>query len=177
MRIMKIAAGVVVGILVASGIAFAQQNEKGGAFSKKDFKEAMREKLGITQEQHQQLESNRQLQEETVKGLREAIKQQRGKLQQALKDPQTTRESVEPIVAQMKALQGQLIDQRVNAIFTAKTILTPEQFAQFNEMAGKHSAAEKGRMRERSKQRKGTWLMKGDDDLFGGPPFPPPQEE
>ncbi len=161
-----------------AGVAFAQPMEEGVAYRQKNIKEAIHKKLGLTPEQQQKLEENRKAQEEAMKKLHEGMKQQREKLQEALKNPEATRASVEPIVTEMKSLQAQLIDQRMNGIFTAKSILTPEQFAQFNEMAGKHLAAGKGKMRERSKQRKGTWFRKGDDeDLFDEPPLPPSQEE
>jgi len=172
MHKIKMMAIVGVAVIFIAGVAFAQPEETRGGPQQKNFKEIMQKKLGITEEQHQKLEANRKSQEEVMKSLRAAMQEQRSKLQEALKDPEATRSIVEPIVTEMKSLQAQLIDQRINGIFIAKSILTPEQFAKFNEIAGKHFQGKKGGLREKMKERKEKRPMEEDEELFDEPPPP-----
>lgn len=172
MKMMVIAGAIVI---FTAGTVFAQPMEEKNVSRQKDVKEAIHKKLGLTPEQQQKLEENRKAQTEAMKKLHEGMKQQREKLQEALKSPEATRASVEPIIAEMKSLQAQLIDQRMNGIFAAKSILTPEQFAKFTEMTEKHVGEGKGGMRERFKERRGKHHNGENDDFLDGPP-PSPED-
>jgi Spy/CpxP family protein refolding chaperone len=72
-----------------------------------------------------------------------------------LKDPAVTRAKVEPLVNEIKSLQGQLIDQRIGGIFAVKEILTPEQIAQFNQLMEKRKEGRQGRFQQWRERRKG----------------------
>lgn len=159
-------------VIFAAGTVFAQPTEEGNASRKTNIKEAMQKKLGITEEQQQKLEDNRKAQAEVMKNIQEGMKQQRGKLQEALKDPAVTRSSVDPIVAEMKSLQAQLIDQRINGIFTAKSILTPEQFEKFTEMTEKRFDGKKEGLREERKERRRSYRNREDGSFSDEPPPP-----
>jgi len=89
-------------------------------------KESIFKELNLTPEQKQKLEDNRL------------------KLQEKLNDPAVTRSSVEPLISEIKIIQAELIDHRINGIFAVKAILTPEQFAKFNQLMEKQMKSKKG---------------------------------
>ena len=107
-------------------------------------KESIFKELNLTPEQKQKLEDNRKAQREEMAKLREAIKEKRLKLQEKLNDPAVTRSSVEPLISEIKIIQAELIDHRINGIFAVKAILTPEQFAKFNQLMEKQMKSKKG---------------------------------
>jgi Spy/CpxP family protein refolding chaperone len=98
------------------------------------FKEEMKRDLGITPEQDKLLEAQKAKQMEGCKALCEALKEKKGELRKAISQPGATREQVQPIVDQLKALEAQMVDERVDGIFAMKSILTPEQFAKLEAM-------------------------------------------
>lgn len=103
------------------------EGQRGGVFKE----------LKLTPEQQKKLEENRKAQREEITKLRMAIKEKQQKLQEELKNPVVTKAAVEPIVNEIKSLQAQLIDHRISGIFAVKEILTPEQFAKFQQMTGR----------------------------------------
>jgi len=105
---------------------------------------AILKELNLTSEQEQKLQENRQAQRQQALGLANALKVEREKLEQAIKSYSVTRAEVEPTVTAIKSLQAQSIEQRINGIFAVKGILTPEQFAKFQELM-----AHKGRKMQR----------------------------
>ncbi len=114
------------------------------------------EGLNLTPEQQQKLSDNRKAQSQEMTQLLSGIREKQAKLQEALKDPKVSRATVEPIVKEIKTLQAKLIDQRVNGIFAVKQILTPEQFASFQQMAEKRNEAKKERLQKWLEKRKGS---------------------
>ncbi len=105
----------------------------------------MEKALKLTPEQQQKLQDNRRAQRERMSQLLKALKEKQQILQQELKKPSVTKASLAPILTEIKSIQAQLIDSRVEGILAVKEILTPEQFAKFQEMAANK---QKG-MRER----------------------------
>ncbi len=129
---------------LTTGTLYAQHPGKG----EKEYdgpKDRLIRELNLTTEQQSRLEENRKVQREEMKKLHEAVREKYAKLQEALKNPAVTREGVQPIANEMKSLQAQLIDSRINGIFAVKQILTPEQFARFQQMAQKRQENRKGR--------------------------------
>ncbi|MBU4376628.1 MAG: Spy/CpxP family protein refolding chaperone [Candidatus Omnitrophica bacterium] len=131
---------------LAAGTVYA--GEKDGAksrdrsYEKKD-KSAIYKELNLTEEQQKKIEANRTEQRKQREALSKSIKEEYKKLQKALEDPSQTKEKVEPIAQKIKSLQAEMVDNRINAIFEAKAIMTPEQFAQFNQLMEKRKG-EKG---------------------------------
>ncbi|MDD5423408.1 MAG: Spy/CpxP family protein refolding chaperone [Candidatus Omnitrophica bacterium] len=115
--------------------------------------ESLTKELGLTPEQDQKLEANRKAQFDKMKDLRKAMKEKRGELSKALENPAATRSSVEPIIAEMKALESQSVDQRIDGIFSVKEILTPGQFAKFNSLMEKKRLEHKGPGKDKSGHR------------------------
>ena len=69
-------------------------------------------------------------------------------------------QKIEPLANEIKSLQAQLIDSRINGIFAVKEILTPEQFAKFQQMAEKWQKERKGNFRNWREKRMGGGLNK-----------------
>jgi Spy/CpxP family protein refolding chaperone len=131
-------------LFLATGTLYAQPKFKGeGRWGEKQ--DRMAKELNLTQEQQSQLQENRKAQYEQRVGLYKAIKEKEMKLREALTNPAVTRGSVEGLANEIKSLQAQLIDARMNSIFTAKEVLTPEQFAKFQAMTEEHQGSRRGR--------------------------------
>jgi len=116
------------------------------------LKEGVYKELNLTPEQQAKLEANRKAQREKSSQLRTTMEEKEKQLQQALKDPAVTKAKVEPLVNEIKSLQGQLIDQRVSGIFAVKEILTPEQASKLHQLMGKRKEGKKSRFQERQKK-------------------------
>ena len=104
--------------------------------------------LGLSPEQEKKVEENRKAQREEMSKLRKEIVAKQEALQDALKSPSLTMESVTPAVNEIKALQGQMLDQRIRGIFAVKDILTPEQFAKFQQMTANRQGNRKERIQQ-----------------------------
>jgi len=179
MRKTKLFVGVMAIIfLMAAGVVYAQPSEGKSSVSRSNPKEAMMKELNLTPEQREKLEANHKAHEEAMKNFHQAIKEQKDKLKEVLSSPDVTRASVEPIVSQMKALQAQMIDQRINGIFAAKTILTPEQFRKFQEKVEKRFEGKKERFQKKHEGKNEKRLMLEDEEFGQEPPDgPPPSDE
>ena len=139
-------------LMVSAGYAETQSEcqQRGDRHKGRIFKE-----LNLTQEQQKKLEENQKAQREEMTKLRSAIKEKQAKLQEELKNIAVTRAAVEPLVNEIKSLQAQLIELRIKGIFTVKKILTPEQFAKFQQMMEKRGEGRKGRFKNWHGRRKG----------------------
>ncbi|KPK97532.1 MAG: hypothetical protein AMJ95_08680 [Omnitrophica WOR_2 bacterium SM23_72] len=130
--------------LLMTGTLYAQPpREKGRPYA--GPKDRIIQELNLSPEQQSRLEENRKAQRQEMKRLHDAVKEKNTKLREALKNPGVTREGVQPLTNELKSLQAQLIDSRINGILAVKEILTPEQFSRFNEMMEKRSRPRKTR--------------------------------
>lgn len=123
--------------------AYAQMHEKG-----QKFKEHMYKELNLTPEQQAKLEANRKVEREKMQQTFTVLREKQTKLQEALSNPGATKASIEPIVNEMKLLQAQMIDNRVNGILEVKKILTPDQFAKFTQKMQGLKEKMQGRMQK-----------------------------
>lgn len=139
-------------ILLMASALYAQEqggyNQGGQPRKERIFKE-----LNLTPEQQQKLTDNRSAQHAQMVKLQGAMKEKQEKLREEVKNPAATRSTVDPIVNEIKSLQAQIIDQRINAIFAVKQILTPEQFIKFQQMTEKWQQNKKERMQKRPENR------------------------
>jgi len=154
---MKKAESIIIGLtivfLTVSGV-FAQTHALGQKHVTWQ-KESVFQELNLTPEQQKKLAENRKAQREEMTRLLSVIKEKQAKLQEELKSPAVSRAKVESLANEIKALQAQLIDHRVNGIFTVKEILTPQQFAQFQQMTEKRQENRKIRFQNWRERRKG----------------------
>lgn len=144
---MIVVIALVIMALSAAGTVFASSDcQREGA--NKDHKgrmEALVKELNLTADQQRQLEESRTAYRQQAGELRGKIKEKRGALKTALSKPGVTKEGVEPIVAEIKTLQAQMVDQRVDGILSVKKILTPEQFEKMQQKMDKKEKS--GRMK------------------------------
>lgn len=140
---------VVVLFSVSSVYAQAQSVDKPDGSK---FKEGIYKLLDLTSEQQKKLEENRLVQREKISQLRATMMEKEKQLRQSLKDSDVTRGQVEPLVNEIKSLQAQLIDQRINGIFAVKAILTVEQASKLNQLMEMHKEGKKGRFQKLQKR-------------------------
>lgn len=123
--------------LIATSVAYAKDEEQSRKHDGQQ-REAIFKELNLTDEQKAALDANRREQGEKMAQLREEMREKQMKLREELDDPRISREAIEPLAAEVKALQARLIDLRLNAIFAVREVLTVEQFAKFQEISQKH---------------------------------------
>ncbi len=90
--------------------------------------------LNLSAEQKERLRENQSQHRQKVQGLRSSLRTKWQALQELLDKPGTSLEAVAGLVNEVKAAQGAILDARVESIFAVKSILTPEQYAQFQEL-------------------------------------------
>lgn len=126
----------------ALSAAYGQEQEGFKQHGEEKYGKIVKE-LNLAPEQQKSLEENRKAQREEMKKTHLEIKEKHAKLREALKNPDVTRAAVEPLVNEIKFLQSQLIDRRINGIFTVKEILTKEQFVKFQQLMEKRQEKRK----------------------------------
>lgn len=133
-RSMKIViAALIAGAFLTAGqgaYAFDKEGKNGPDQEKKheEMFDKMTKDLNLTADQQAKLKANKEAQRAKMTQLREAMKANRAKFKEAVNKPGVTRASLEPVIAETKALESQMVDQRVDSILAIKAILTPEQF-------------------------------------------------
>ncbi|MBU0503242.1 MAG: periplasmic heavy metal sensor [Candidatus Omnitrophota bacterium] len=142
---------------VMAGVVYAQP--KGERRKEGDVpKASILKELNLTTEQNTLLEANREAQREESIRMHSAMKEKMAKLQEELKNSAVTRAAIEPLANEIKGLQSQLIEHRVNGIFAVKEILTPEQFVKFQQLIEEHKEAKDGRSQQRREKNEGiSW--------------------
>ncbi|MEI8349292.1 MAG: periplasmic heavy metal sensor [Candidatus Omnitrophota bacterium] len=152
------AAMVVMGIMVLATQAVCAQDRApgkncGGEDVRKN-KERFFDELNITAQQKEQLKEIMQENRNKAITHREKLRTSRQALKEELEKVNSDTARINTLVAEVKNIEGQLIDERVNHILKIKAVLTPEQFVKFKE---KMAAGRKKRMelmREKIKEYK-----------------------
>lgn len=126
---------VLIGIFIVSmfiaGSAFCDTcaHDKGeGRGHSKDKMASIKKELALTAEQDKLLADAKSAHRADMKSLTQALKTKHEELKTALAKPGVTKENLEPIASQIKALQSQMVDRRIDGILNIKHILSPEQF-------------------------------------------------
>jgi len=142
-------------VLLATGSVYAQPDRecRGG---ERGQREDVFKALNLTPEQQKKLDDNRKAQRDDVKNIFTAIKEKQLKLQDELKKPDINKAAVDSLANEIKSLQGQLVDHRINGILAVKGILTPEQFSKFQGMMEQNKEKRKQRIRRWGKERAGS---------------------
>ncbi|OGX35456.1 MAG: hypothetical protein A3C36_01715 [Omnitrophica WOR_2 bacterium RIFCSPHIGHO2_02_FULL_52_10] len=147
--------GLVAGVLwTAAGYVQAQEAPENPPFNKEEMKEkwkakkeALHKKLGITPEQAEKLDAQKAKHREGLKTLWEEIKAKREALAAELQKKEVNLDAVSKLHNELKALNAQKEDQRLEGILAAREVLTPEQFSQMMEFGKEHRG--KGRQSKR----------------------------
>lgn len=136
-----------VGILGSSGYAFAQEFEDLAPEEvemiehmrerKEKMRKKMREDLGVTEEQQQKLEKHRGSHRGQIKEYMEKMMDFRDKLKTELEKAEIDTAKVYGLHDQIKVLENEMADHRLEGILQLCEILTPEQFRKFHDKAGK----------------------------------------
>jgi Spy/CpxP family protein refolding chaperone len=146
-------------LLGVSGNAFAMHHEGNGWGGHDDPKweekkaakmKKMFSELGLSEEQLQKIEANREAKMTAKKGQREQMKAKREALREALDATETDRAQVDQLVNEISAFEAQRTRNHVDHILALKEILTPEQYAALK--------AKKAEKREKMKEK---WAEKG----------------
>ncbi|MFH1898836.1 MAG: periplasmic heavy metal sensor [Candidatus Desantisbacteria bacterium] len=150
-RIMQSLIIVAVGVMIIVPTVSAESPEHGrmGGPMMGQHKQAekdMFQKLNLTAEQKTKIKQNRREQQGKIEDLQDALHEKQATLRDKLSDPNVSREGVAPIAAEVKSLHAKLTDCRIDGIFAVKEILTPEQYAKFQEEL-------KGKKEDRKEQR------------------------
>ncbi len=132
-KIKVIAISLAIVSVLVSGV-YADEAYKESRYSEDGLKERVIKKLNLTQEQQGKLAEHRKAHRESMMKLRAAMKEERAELQEELRKPDFTEATVRPLVEEIKALQSEMIDLRVDGVFAVKDILTPEQFVKFQQI-------------------------------------------
>ena len=159
-------------VIFAAGAAYAQPGE-GYNQNRENQKGRIPQELNLKSDQQKKLMENRKAQREAMEKLRSAIRAKEEELQQALSNPGVTQASVTPIVNQLKTLQGQMIDLRTKGILSVKAILTPEQFAKFQQMMQEHQKERKERFTQEREKWGGPKGQAGSKGEAGNQTAPP----
>ena len=126
----------IVGLVVFSQSVYAESEayamEKLKKNGEKRFEKLAKE-LNLSEEQRQELKTQREQQQAVVKPLHKEFRNQMENLKTELEKPETNRIRVKAITTKIKTLGGELLDQRVEGILAMKQVLTPEQFKKLSE--------------------------------------------
>ncbi|MBU0709235.1 MAG: Spy/CpxP family protein refolding chaperone [Candidatus Omnitrophica bacterium] len=144
MRVVSITCAVV---FLSLNSAYAQMPQCEGKESLEKPGRRILQQLNLTEQQQKKLEENQVAQRQKMKESISEMKEAQAKLQEAIKEPKSTRAGVEPIIKEIKKLQAEMIDNRTDGIFAVKKILTPEQFAKFQQTIEKRKEGMKERFR------------------------------
>lgn len=135
-------------VAAITGTVFAWGGCGQGGRSGRDHNDrmaVMTKELNLTPDQEIQLKSTKETHRAQMGNLRLALKEKRQALKGELSKPGVTRQTVEPIVAEIKKLEADITGQRVDGIFKIKEILTPGQFAKLQ--AKKGAKCKEGKMK------------------------------
>ena len=113
------------------------------------------DQLNLTEDQKKQLEANKKAQREGMKSSFEQMKALRQELKQELMKPELDMNKINSINTQLKGIQSQMADNRINSILEVRKILTPEQFSQFlSKMEERHEKWMNKKKHEHSNEEK-----------------------
>ncbi|UCC95273.1 MAG: periplasmic heavy metal sensor [Candidatus Omnitrophota bacterium] len=152
-RRIMVAVGILA-LLSVPSVTYAQSFE--GGQEKQDRREYRGRKdtlfqdLGLSLQQQEEMRRHRQEHHERAKDLHRILRDTRKKLGDELDKAGSDEATINSLVAEMKELEAQMIDSRVQGVLEIKEILTPEQFQTFQEKT-KKMREKKGHRRQHRK--------------------------
>lgn len=139
------------GLVLAASLAYADSGNKGNIYSRGGQCEQCEKKhkwgntLGLTDDQKKQLKENWQKQREAVQPLFEQMKDNRQALKRELLQANPDMNKIATLQNQLKSIEGQMTDSRLDSLLETKKVLTPEQFSKFLETKERHKRHKGGR--------------------------------
>ena len=120
--------------------------------------ERLMEELDLTDDQRLKLDGNREAQMVLGQKLFKEFAEKQKELGEELESETTNRSKINALAADLKEIQGRMIDLRIDSVLAVKEILTPEQYKKFSEgvktMRGKRHDKRKDRKEKRKKDKK-----------------------
>ena len=119
-----------VAVLFLSSVVYAQPfgDAPEGAMRHKEGKmEKLSQELQLTPEQQEQITEQRTAQNKQTRQLRNKLQAKRRALRGELEKQEIDRSKIYALVAEIKTLLGNQVEQRVEGVLSMKQILTPEQ--------------------------------------------------
>ncbi len=145
-------------MLILGGAVAAAAAPQPGAEQQRPFKDRMDVKmqelyqeLNLTPDQKKQLDENKAKNHEQMKAIFQAMREKMSALREELQKDSLNMERVTQLNGDLKALQAQMLDHRLEGILAVRKILTAEQFKKF--MA---------KMEEQKERTHQNWGGKGD---------------
>ncbi len=140
-------------ILGVCAIPSAHADQKADRFSKKHERmekkiEEIYSQLNLTPEQKKEIENNKLANREKRKALFEKMRAQKEALNQELMKTDLDMAKITEIQNNIKALQSQIVDERLESVLAVRKILSAQQFAGFI------AQMEKSRQERRGKEDK-----------------------
>jgi len=132
-----------------NGNARQQNGDKEARF------EATANRLNLSDDQREKIKTLRQTQKQQMKALMQQMQAKRQQMKSELNNPSTTRESIAPIATEIKNIQSQLVDLRINNIFTIKEMLNEDQFSKLQQFHQQKTGDRKERRQNRLENKRG----------------------
>lgn len=152
-------AGLIAALFLTS-LAYAQpvgDVPEGLARHRKEAIGNLVQELNLTPEQQEQIKKQRSEQMHKAKALRDRLQAKRKQLREELEKQAVDKAKIYGLVAEIKSLMGQQLEDRVERVISMSEILTPEQFEKMKE--------KRKQRQQKIKQRRGR---RGE---FGHPDF------
>ena len=117
--------------------------------------EAIANQLNLSDDQREKIKTLRQAQKQQMEALMQQMQAKRQQMKSELNNPSTTRESIAPIATEIKNIQSQLVDLRINNIFTIKEMLNEDQFSKLQQFHQQKTGDRKERRQNRLENKRG----------------------
>ncbi|MBU0580238.1 MAG: periplasmic heavy metal sensor [Candidatus Margulisbacteria bacterium] len=99
--------------------------------------------LGLNTEQTEKLQAHREQSQKITKELRDELRAKHKALAKAIGQKTIDQAEVNQIAAEIKDLQGKMVDQKIASMLEMKNILTEEQFKKMQEQKENRKGKEK----------------------------------
>ena len=118
-------------VVYANDGAACAKDEKGWTKEKDARQQELYKDLNLTDAQKKSLEENKAKHKDQMKALFTEMKEKRLLIQKELKKETLDMEKINQLNNDLKKLQAQMLDYRLERILEVRKILTPEQFKKF----------------------------------------------
>ncbi|MFI5341737.1 MAG: Spy/CpxP family protein refolding chaperone [Candidatus Methylomirabilales bacterium] len=100
----------------------------------KVFRNRIKEKLGLTDQQAEQIRSVLQSRRDEARADAQALCEARVELRRLLEQQNSASADLKAAAYRVKSLQGKFLDQRLDTVVALRSQLTPDQWAKWNEL-------------------------------------------
>jgi len=132
--------GVIFSLPLLTGSTVLADEGKGWKKDREKFYQEMKAKLNLTPEQDAKMQTHRKEQRGKMKAFRKEIRSKKKALRQEVQNEVLDRAKIDQMQGELKTMQGQMLDYRLEGILGVRAILTAEQYKTFIEMKDKKKA-------------------------------------